>query len=750
MGVPGAWDLRPPGGFAARPAWMALFLCAVSLAATLTIAVWAWRRRATASAATPFAAMALAQAAWNAGHLAELASAGLAAKVAWDCFETLPAVATGFFMLLFAARYTGRRVPRWLLAVIGVALAVPTLVIVAAPATAGGALRASATLEPPYGALVYDFTSWDVAYLAALLAVALAAVGLLVGLLLQQRAPFRAQTAGVAFAIAFPLFFGFTWLALDLRLQGERDISHVAFAVSSLVTAWTLARGRLFDLVPVAREAVFEHLTDAVLVVDRAGRIIDANPVAEALLHTHTAGGVGKAAVEVLEPWPDLVGLIGSEEARQQEVSSPSSFGRRWYDARWAPLRDRVGRWLGGTLVLRDVSTLRQARTVLEQQVQKGSEALAVSEGRFRTLFDETFQLIGLVDRDGTLLAANRAALQMIDAQLPSVLGRPLWETPWWTHDAGQQARLRESLARAADGEFVRFDATHVDGKGKRRAIDFSLMPVRDARGEVVQIIPEGRDVTAVQEAHARAAALTARLQQAEKLEAIGRVAAGVAHDFNNLLTVISASIDVARRELPAGSPAVALLGEALQAVDSAAGVTRQLLTFSRKQPASPRRLSIAETLAPVEAMLRRLARPSTIPPPRLPDDLWAIFMDPAQLQQAVMNLIVNARDAMPNGGAIVISGRNVSAANGTPAPRARPSGEFVRLDVSDAGQGMTEEVRAHVFEPFFTTKPEGEGTGLGLAVVQGAVTASGGFVEVDSAPGAGTTVSLFLPRARD
>ncbi len=260
------------------------------------------------AAAAPFAAMALAQAVWNAGHLAELASTGLAAKIAWDCFETLPAVATGFFMLMFAARYTGRRVPGWLMAVIVAVLAVPTLVIVAAPLDGDWRrLRAGATLEPPYGALLYDFTSWDIAYLVAVLAVALAAIGLLVGALVSSDRRSGPQTAGVAVAIAFPIFFGFGWLALDLRLQGERDISHVAFAVSSLVTAWTLSRGRLFDLVPVAREAVFEHLTDAVLVIDRAGRVVDANPVAAALLHAHPAGGIGRAALDVLEAWPGLV-----------------------------------------------------------------------------------------------------------------------------------------------------------------------------------------------------------------------------------------------------------------------------------------------------------------------------------------------------------------------------------------------------------------------------------------------------------
>ncbi|HXJ23687.1 MAG TPA: PAS domain-containing protein [Polyangia bacterium] len=726
------------GGTAAaafRPALVAIEICAISLTATVGVAVWAWRRRAASTAAIAFVGLVVSEAVWNAGHLGELASVSLAAKVAWDCFETLPTVGAAFFMLVFAALYAGRRLPGWLLAAIATALLVPTLIILADPVTHG--LRGSAHLEPPYGALVYDFTAWDLTYISEILVLAVAAVGMVVGMIPRQRSPFRAQTAALAAALAFPVVAGVGWLGLDLRLEGERDVSHVYFAIGALLMAWALSRWRLFDLVPIAREAVLDRLTDAVLVVDRLGRVVDANQVAAALFQRGSQGLVGQRADVALEDWSELAAMLTGEDPRQEEVPSPSTYGRRWYDARWSALRDPGGRWLGGTLVLRDVTTLRQARTLLEERVQRGTEDLAVSEGRFRTLFDQTFQLIGLLDRRGNLLAANRAALDMIGQPQEAVLGRPFWETGWWSHDPDQRARLREAIERAAAGEFVRFETTHAAAGGRVRAIDFSLMPVRDVRGDVVQIIPEGRDVTEVQEAQARAAALAVQLQQAQKLEAIGRVAAGVAHDFNNLLTVISGGVTVARQDLVSGSPAADMLDEALQAVDSAAGVTRQLLTFSRKQPTTPRRLSFPETLAQTEGILRRLARPANLLDARLGDGLWPIFMDPAQLQQVLMNLVVNARDAMPDGGPIVISAENAPV----------QAGDYVRVEVRDSGKGMPEEVRAHIFEPFFTTKPAGEGTGLGLAVVQGAVQGCGGFIELDSSP-AGTVVALYLPRA--
>jgi PAS domain S-box-containing protein len=730
----------------ASVAWAALGVCTFSLAATAGVAMWAWRRRATGPATRNFALLALAEAAWNAGHAGELIAASLAGKIAWDGLQTIPTVATALLALMFAAEYTTRPLPRWL-APAAALLALPPTVRIVVGSLFGGAtgLRASARLEPPYAALIYDYTSWDLWYTVQVLVMALLATGLLLTRLVRQPRAFRWQTATVTAALALPMVAGFAWLAFDLRLQGERDVTHVTFAISSLLVGWALARGRLFDLVPVARDAIFDNLTDAVLVLDRARRIVDANHAASILLGARAAALAGQSAADALAGWPALLSNVDRDEPWQEEIGS----GARWYDARWSPLADPQGTGIGGTLVVREVTELHEGRVALEQRLRKGREDLAVSEGRFRTLFDQTFQLMGLVDRDGVILAANRAVLNMIGTDEASVVGQPLWLTPWWAQSPDQQRQLKEGIARAARGEFVRFQATHVEGPGKRRYIDFSLMPVTDAQGRVVQIIPEGRDVTLLQEARERAAVLAQQLQQAQKMEAMGRLAGGVAHDFNNLLLVISASVAMARDQLPADATARGPLDDALQAADTAAAVTRQLLTFSRKQPATPRRLEIATAVADIDAIVRRLAGPAVEVARSFPGDLWPIYIDPAQLQQALINLVVNARDAMPEGGMLFIAADNVelSAEAAAELPGGR-AGAFVRLTVRDTGHGMTDEVKSRIFEPFFTTKPEGKGTGLGLPVVHGVVHQSGGFMGVVSAPGRGTSFVLYIPRA--
>jgi CheY-like chemotaxis protein len=216
-------------------------------------------------------------------------------------------------------------------------------------------------------------------------------------------------------------------------------------------------------------------------------------------------------------------------------------------------------------------------------------------------------------------------------------------------------------------------------------------------------------------------------------MEAVGRLAGGIAHEFNNLLTVINGYAALLLQDLGATAPATEPAHAILKAGERAAGLTRQLLTFSRKQIVAPRVFDLNAVVTDTEALLRRLIGEDVLLTKDLQAGLGAVRADPTQVQQVVLNLAVNARDAMPDGGRLSIATRD--------------AGEYVLLTVTDTGCGMTDEVQAHLFEPFFTTKGPGKGTGLGLSTVYGIVKQSGGHIEVESQPGMGTTVRVHLPR---
>ena len=240
-----------------------------------------------------------------------------------------------------------------------------------------------------------------------------------------------------------------------------------------------------------------------------------------------------------------------------------------------------------------------------------------------------------------------------------------------------------------------------------------------------------------------------ARDLQAQKLESIGQLAGGVAHDFNNLLTAIIGNAELARDALPAGHAARGDLDATLDAAERSATLTRQLLSFARRSDLSPRIVRVDDLLQGVAGLLRRVLGERVTVTVRTTPELRLARLDSSAVEQAIVNLAVNARDAMPDGGVITVSAANqaVEAGDGD-AARGVPPGEWIRIDVRDAGVGMTPEVKRRAFEPFFTTKPVGEGTGLGLAMVYGTVAQHDGHVLVDSTPGLGTTVSLFLPPA--
>ena len=270
---------------------------------------------------------------------------------------------------------------------------------------------------------------------------------------------------------------------------------------------------------------------------------------------------------------------------------------------------------------------------------------------------------------------------------------------------------------------------------------DVSLSVVRNAVDEVTHFLFFHSDVSARKNAEAA-------LFQSQKVEAIGQLAGGVAHDFNNILAVITGYCEMAQRNVDAAHAVRPRLDQILKAANRAAALTRQLLAFSRRQVLKPRPLDLNLIISDTQKMLGRLIGENIAVRIKPGPGLGTISADPGQMEQIILNLAVNARDAMPRGGALTVETSNAELDDGAadPGPQA-PPGRYVLLRVTDTGVGMAPDVRARIFEPFFTTKPEGQGTGLGLATVYGIVKQSGGQVFVDSTPGEGATFRIYLPR---
>jgi signal transduction histidine kinase/CheY-like chemotaxis protein len=282
-----------------------------------------------------------------------------------------------------------------------------------------------------------------------------------------------------------------------------------------------------------------------------------------------------------------------------------------------------------------------------------------------------------------------------------------------------------------------------VSEDGQQRYWVATTFPVRGADGEATGAGLLTLDTTAHQE-------LEGRFLQAQKMDAVGRLAGGVAHDFNNLLTVILSYSVMAINALPRGTPLRNDLEEIRDAGERAAGLTKQLLAFSRNQVLQPRVVNVNGVAANMERMLRRLIGEDVRLVLDLAEGLHPVHADPGQLEQVIMNLVLNARDAMPTGGRLAVETENSTITAEISARTGTGAGEYVTLRVRDEGVGMSPEVQSHLFEPFFTTKEPGQGTGLGLATVYGIVKQSGGDIRVTSSPGAGTTVEIRLPRATD
>ena len=474
-------------------------------------------------------------------------------------------------------------------------------------------------------------------------------------------------------------------------------------------------------------DRLFALARDLLCVVGTNGYLERVNPAFEQVLGWTTAELLARPLLDFLHP----------DDRESTRAGLAECAAGRPTDGRHRVLcRDGSHRWLSwhGSAPDEHGRIYGVARDVTESR--RVADALRDSEERHRSLFEHHPDAVFSFDLDGRFVSVNPACERISGRPPHELIGRSFADIllPEHLHVGLEHFRA----ASAGTAQHYELAIQHRDG-GR---VELGVVNVPIFVGDrVAGVFGIARDLTLQR-------TLEAQLRQAQKMEAVGRLAGGVAHDFNNLLTVIQNYGTLIADEVAEGSEIRADLDEILRASARAAELTRQLLAFGRKQVLQPRLLDANEQVSSVAGMLRRVIGEDIALETELFPGVWSAFADPGQLEQVLMNLAVNARDAMPDGGTLRLRTANATVCGPTLARPGLVAGDYVSIVVEDTGHGIDAATLPHIFEPFFTTKPPGEGTGLGLATVYGIVKQSDGYIYVDSAPGRGSRFTIFLPRA--
>ena len=386
--------------------------------------------------------------------------------------------------------------------------------------------------------------------------------------------------------------------------------------------------------------------------------------------------------------------------------------------------------------------------TIYQQlQIHRIRRQLSNQEQMFRLISENAEDLITVVDRAGKRLydspGYNRLGYTREDLK-----GGPV---PDQVHPEDREALIAARAETFATGVGPRIEYRFRRKDGEWRTLESTRSPVRNERGEIENVVIVSRDITERKQAEELLRRRDEQLRQSQKMEAVGRLSGGIAHDFNNLLGVIIGYSESIEYRLAPNDPVRKSAEEIRKAGERAASLTHQLLAFSRQQILQPQILDLNALVTDMGKMLKRLIGMHIELTTKLSTDLWQVKAEQSQIEQVIVNLVVNARDAMPEGGKLLIETSNLDVNDNLARnfPFLQP-GPHVLLTVTDTGTGMDADTRRHIFEPFFTTKGPGKGTGLGLATVYGVVKQSGGGVTVESEPGKGSTFKIFLPQTRE
>ncbi len=495
---------------------------------------------------------------------------------------------------------------------------------------------------------------------------------------------------------------------------------------------------------------LMDNTPDAIFFKDRLLRIRGANQSFATLLGVSNAGDlVGKKLDEVVSSLPHLGASLREERAilvngepsldvvRDYDVAGH----KRWISESKAPIRGPSGEVLGIVGIARDVTE----RVLMGETLRESEARLSQQTRLLNTILNSMQEAVIASDRDGQFVLFNRHAQELFKKPAPGVSAFD-WARSQDVYLPDRSGMLRADenpLVLAMRGERTReTEVSILDADPEAGILAITGSPLRDEQQNLVGGLALLRNVT-------RQRQLERQLTQAQKMEAVGRLAGGVAHDFNNLLSVIVSYTDFVQRALPEDDSKREDLSEVLAAANRAASLTRQLLAFSRQRVVHHQVLQLNDIVANLERMLRRVIGEHIELCTALSHSLAPIRADLGQMEQVLLNLTVNARDAMPAGGKLTFETANIIIEQEDSAAFERvPPGHYVMLAIKDTGTGMTEDVKKRIFEPFFTTKDVGEGTGLGLATVYGIVQQSGGHVDVESEVGQGSCFRIYLPSA--
>jgi PAS domain S-box-containing protein len=496
---------------------------------------------------------------------------------------------------------------------------------------------------------------------------------------------------------------------------------------------------------PMAYERLVQSIVDyAVIMLDPKGQVISWNPGAERISGYSAAEIIGEhfsrlyTAEDIEAGAPQKALGLAAERGRftVEGWRVRKDADRYWALAAIYPIRggDRI---VGFAKVMRDMTEQRQAEL-----------ASLESERKFRVLVQGvTDYAIFMLDPSGIVTNWNAGAQRIKGYSADEIIGRH-FSTFYTPEDVAAGVPWRALETARSEGQF------HAEGwrqrkDGSRFWASVVIDAIRDDAGDLIGFVKVTRDLTEWRQVQLELERSQQALFQAQKMEAVGHLTGGLAHDFNNLLTGITGSLELMRARMGQGrlGDADRYVSAALGAASRAASLTHRLLAFSRQQVLEPKAVDANRLIGGMGDLIRQTMGPSIKLECAMSTGLWPCLCDPNQLENAILNLCINARDAMPDGGRLTLEAANTSLDESVAQQRDMPPGEYVAVCVSDTGVGIPPEVLSRVFEPFFTTKPAGKGTGLGLSMIYGFAKQSNGEVRVYSEVGQGTTVKIFLPR---